>query len=202
MKHIGATLEQPFGQICVLPHLSVIEPQLTALQAFGSEQPHWFGTLAPPQVFGAVQLPGQVMVMPQLSMVLPHALPLQASTSSATQPHFAGVPVHTSLGTQAVQRVVSEQPLALSSGTHLLAQFFVSLVQEPTTQAEPEQMSVPVAPGFGQLLASQVSAPQPYVGSVMDTHWSPHFFVPVPHPAITHLPPLQVRFASPAGQLD
>jgi len=56
-------------------------------------------------------------------------------------------------------------------------------------------MTVPPVPGFGQVVASHVVAPQPYAGSVVDTQVPPQFLVPVPQLPTTHWPAWQTRVA-------
>jgi len=95
--------------------------------------------------------------------------------------------MHASVFAQAVQRAVSSHPLLASVVTHLSPHFLVPAPQVPTTQAPAWQTRVPV-PAAGQLVASQVVAPQPYAGSASETHLLPHFLVLVGHVPTTQLP--------------
>jgi hypothetical protein len=84
------------------------------------------------------------------------------------------VPEHASLLAQAVQLVGSAQPLLASVVTQFEPHFLVPAPHVPVTQVEFSQTSVPV-PAEGQLLASHVVLPQPYVGSKTATQLLPHF---------------------------
>ena len=100
---------------------------------------------------------------------------------------MVGEPVQVSLLAHAVHFAASAQPLLASVGTHLSPHFLVPVPQVPTTQAPAWQTKVALPETVGQAVASHVSAPQPYAGSVSDTHFVPHFFVPEGQVPITHV---------------
>ena len=114
-------------------------------------------------------------------------MPAQAAVLSGTHwQDVVGEPAHVSLLAHAVHFAGSPQPLLASVGTHLSPHFFVPVPQVPTTHAPPWQTRVEPPETVGQDVASHVVAPQPYAGSVSDTHFAPHFFVPEGHVPITH----------------
>jgi hypothetical protein len=86
-------------------------------------------------------------------------------------------------------QVVAPQPYVGSSiDTHEPAQFFMPVGHVPTTHAPFWHASAP-PPASGHVDVSQVVPAQPYVGSSVETHWSPHIFVPVAHVPTTQAPP-------------
>ena len=181
---------QVFVQVTVWPQLLVAGPQALPAQAavLSAVHPHPLTPAEPPlQTLGEVQVFVQVTVWPQLLVAGPHALPAQAAVLSGTHwQDVVGEPAHVSLVAHAVHFVLSPQPLLASVGTHLSPHCLVPVPQVPTTQALPWQTKVAPPETVGQAVASHVVAPQPYAGSVSDTHFVPHFFVPEGQVPITH----------------
>jgi hypothetical protein len=168
----------------------VAGPQALPEQAavLSAVHPHPLTPAEPPlQVLGEVQVLGQVMVWPQLLVAGPQALPAQAAVLSGTHWQVVGDPAHVSLVAHAVHFAASAQPLLASVGTHLSPHFLVPAPQVPTTQAPAWQTKVALPETVGHAVASHVVAPQPYAGSVSDTHFVPHFFVSEGQVPITHV---------------
>lgn len=156
---------QVLGQVMAAPQLLVAGPQALPMHAavLLAVQPHPFGPAEPPpQVFGDVHVLGHMIVWPQLLVAGPQALPMHAAVLSGMHWQVVvGDPEHVSLVAQAVHFAVSPQPLLASVGTHLEPHFLVPAPQVPTMQVVPWQTSVSLPETAGQLVASQVVAPQP-----------------------------------------
>jgi hypothetical protein len=142
-RHTQVLFEQlkvPGAQSETLAHC--LQVLLTQAGVPPPQEPHVY---VPPQPFGTV----------------PQFLPLHAVVCEiGTHWHVEGVPWHSSLFAQAVQREGSAQPLLESVVTHLSPHFLVPEPHDPTTQVPAWQTSVP-APGSGQDESSQLDSPQP-----------------------------------------
>ena len=159
------------------PQLSVAGPQAFPAQVTSggwATHPHLLAVAPPPPQ--TRPLPGheslQVKGTPQVSVAGPQSLPVHGVRRSGAHAHALGVPWQVSLVVHDAQ-LAAWQPLFRSVGTQKLPHGFVPAPQAPIAQVVPWQTSVPL-PASGHAARSHVVAPQPYVGSVIATHFPAH----------------------------
>jgi len=174
--HVCGELQLP--QDTTVPQLFVALPQVLFAHAVVSSATH---------AQCVVGVPVQVWPTAHATQTAGSPHPWFASSGTHWLPHFLVPAPHTPTthapplqmrvpapgAGQLVASHATPQPyVGSSTDTHCPEHFFVPAPHVPMTHVDPWQTSVPV-PLAGQDELSHVAAPQPKVGSSMETHWPP-----------------------------